>query len=85
MKIDELLPEETAARSSKYLTNLNHCKIKSRVNAMLGFKHCRNAVATIAWIELMYRIRKGQFESPSMRLRYNRACCLDGRCFNAMM
>jgi hypothetical protein len=28
---------------------------------MLGFKQFRNAVITIAGIELMHRIRKGQF------------------------
>ena len=64
MKTDELLPEETTLRSSKYLNNLieqDHRNIKSRVNAMLGFKRFRNAAVTISGIELMHRIRKGQF------------------------
>ena len=35
--------------------------MKHRVAAMLGFKRFRNAALTIAGIELMHRIRKGQF------------------------
>jgi transposase-like protein len=41
MKTDELLPENTTLRSSKHLNNLieqDHRNIKSRVNAMVGFK-----------------------------------------------
>ncbi len=51
IKTDELLPEETTLRSSKYVNNLieqDHRNIKSRVNAMLGFKRFRNAAVTIA-------------------------------------
>ncbi|KKB60784.1 integrase [Robbsia andropogonis] len=29
---------------------------------MLGFKRFRNALATISGIELMHRLRKGQFD-----------------------
>jgi transposase-like protein len=50
MKSDELLPEATTLRSSKYLNNLieqDQRSIKSRCNVMLGFKRFRNAVATI--------------------------------------
>jgi transposase-like protein len=64
MKADGLLPENTTLRSSKYLNNLieqDHRNIKSRVAVMLGFKQFKNAVVTIAGIELMHRIRKGQF------------------------
>ena len=64
MKADGLLPENTTLRSSKYLNNLiaqDHRNIKSRVAVMLGFKQFNNAAATIAGIELMHRIRKGQF------------------------
>ena len=64
MKADGVLPEDTTLRSSKYLNNLieqDHRNIKSRVAVMLGFKQFRNAAATIAGIELMHRIRKGQF------------------------
>jgi transposase-like protein len=64
MKIDKLLPESTTLRSSKYLNNLieqDHRNLKARVNVMLGFKRFRTAATTISGIELMHRIRKGQF------------------------
>ena len=35
--------------------------MKQRIAVMLGFKTFRNAAITIAGIELMHRIRKGQF------------------------
>jgi transposase-like protein len=59
-------------RSSKYLNNLieqDHRHIKSRVNVMLGFKRFRNAAVTISGIELMHRIRKGQFDLTSVYLK----------------
>jgi transposase-like protein len=65
MKVDGLLPEGTTLRSSKHLNNRieqDHRNIKSRVNVMLGFKQFRNAAITISGIELMHRIRKGQFD-----------------------
>ena len=64
MKADGVLPEDTTLRQSKYLNNLieqDHRNIKSRVNVMLGFKRFKNAAITIAGIELMHGIRKGQF------------------------
>jgi transposase-like protein len=64
MKRDGLLPSTTRLRSSKYLNNLieqDHRNIKSRINVMLGFKRFSNAAVIIAGIELMHRIRKGQF------------------------
>ena len=64
LKADGSLPTKTRLRSSKYLNNLieqDHRSIKQRVAVMLGFKQFRNAVITIAGIELMHRIRKGQF------------------------
>jgi transposase-like protein len=36
--------------------------VKQRIAVMLGFKGFRNAAITIAGIELMHRIRKGQFD-----------------------
>ena len=59
-------------RSSKCLNNLieqDHRNIKSRVNAMLGCKRFRHAAATISGIELMHRIRKGQFNFTELRLK----------------
>jgi transposase-like protein len=72
MKADELLPKDTTLRSSKYLNNLieqDHRNIKSRVNAMLGFKSFRNAAVTISGIELTHRIRKAQFDLTNLRLK----------------
>jgi transposase-like protein len=51
-------------RSSRYLNNLieqDHRGVKQRIAVMLGFKRFRNAAITIAGIELLHRIRKGQF------------------------
>lgn len=65
MIADGPLPEGTKVRSSKYLNNLieqDHRSIKSRTNVMLGFKRFRSAATTISGIELMHRIRKGQFD-----------------------
>src|SRR5713226_6818125 len=65
LKADGTLPADTKLRSSKYLNNLieqDHRGVKQRIAVMLGFKGFRNAAITIAGIELMHRIRKGQFE-----------------------
>ena len=51
-------------RSSKYLNNLieqDHRTVKQRIAPMLGFKRFKTAAITIAGIELMHRLRKGQF------------------------
>lgn len=72
MKADGLLPEDTKVRSSKYVNNLveqDHRNIKSRTEIMLGFKRFRSAAVTLAGIELMHCIRKGQFfDLASLRL-----------------
>ena len=64
LKADGCLPTETKLRSSKHLNNpieRDHRSVKQRIAVMLGFKQFRNAVITIAGIELMHSIRKGQF------------------------
>ena len=76
MKSDGLLPEGTRIRSSKYLNNpieQDHRNIKSRTNVMLGFKRFRNAATTIAGIELMHCIRKGQFDLSIVGLKVTTA------------
>ena len=64
MKADGELPAETKRRSSKYLNNMieqDHRGVKQRIAVMLGLKRFQNAGITIAGIELIHRIRKGQF------------------------
>ena len=59
------LPELTKLRSSKYLNNLieqDHRNVKSRLGTMLGLKSFASAAITIRGVELMHRIRKGQFD-----------------------
>lgn len=71
-KVDGLLPQDTTLRSSKYLNHLigqDHRNVKTRVNVMLGFKRFRNAAVTISGIELMHRIRKGQFDLTNLCLK----------------
>jgi transposase-like protein len=72
MKTDGSLPRRTKLRSSKYLNNVieqDHRHVKSRVNVMLGFKRFRNAAVTLSGIELIHRIRKGQFDLTGVRLK----------------
>jgi transposase-like protein len=72
LKADGLLPPDTKLRSSKYLNNLieqDHRGVKQRIAVMLGFKGFRNAAITIAGIELMHRIRKGQFGLARLGVR----------------
>src|SRR5580698_5999975 len=65
------LPAETKLRSSKYLNNLieqDHHGVKLRIGPMLGFKRFETAAITIAGIELLRRIHKGQFDLRRLRL-----------------
>jgi transposase-like protein len=76
MKADGELPADTKVRSSQYLNNLieqDHRGVKARIGPMLGFKRFRNAAITIAGIELLRWIRKGQFNLGRLRLRDRRA------------
>jgi len=58
------LPDLTKLRSSKYLNLIeqDHRNVKSRLGPMLGLKSFTSAATTIRGIELMHRIRKGQFD-----------------------
>jgi transposase-like protein len=72
MQVDGLLPKCTKLRSSKYLNNLieqDHRGIKSRTRPMLGFKNFESAAITIAGIELLRCISKGQFALSRLRLK----------------
>jgi hypothetical protein len=62
--------------SYKYLNNLieqDHRSGKLRLGPRLGLKRIRNASMTVAVIELMHRIRKGQFKLGRLRIKDNRA------------
>ena len=62
----------TKLRSSKYLNNLieqDRRGIKFRTGPMLGFKDFDCAATTIAGIELLRRIRKGQFALRHLHLK----------------
>ena len=68
--------KRTLIRSSKYLNNLieqDHRSIKLRLGPMLGLKRFRSASITIAGIELMHRIRKGQFKLGKLRIKQKTA------------
>ncbi|VFU16661.1 transposase (fragment) (plasmid) [Methylocella tundrae] len=68
--------KRTKIRSSKYLNNLierDHRSIKTRLGPMLGLKRFRSASITISGIELMRRIKKGQFTLGALRNKDNRA------------
>src|ERR1700723_309400 len=70
MKSDGQLPADTKVRSSKYLNNLieqDHRGVKLRIGLMLGFKRFETAAITIARIELLRRIHKGQFNLRRLR------------------
>ena len=72
LKADGSLPTDTKQRSSKYLNNLieqDHRSVKQRIAVMLGFKQFRHAAITIAGIELMHRIHKGQFGLRQLGVR----------------
>jgi transposase-like protein len=64
--------KHTKLRSSKFLNNLveqDHRRIKSRTGPMLGFKRFDYAAITIAGVELLRRIHKGQFALGHLRLK----------------
>src|SRR3989440_10771766 len=72
LKADGSLPANTKLRSSKYLNNLieqDHRGVKQRIAVMLGFKGFRNATIVIVGIELMHRIRTGQFGLERLDVR----------------
>jgi putative transposase len=65
LKESTILPMNVCVRTSKYLNNLieqDHRRVKQRVYPMLGFKRFENAAITISGIELVHKIRKGQFD-----------------------
>ncbi|MGH0945109.1 IS6 family transposase, partial [Bacillus mycoides] len=63
LKEEKHLPHCTPLRVKKYLNNIieqDHRFIKKRVRYMLGFQSFQTASATLAGIEAMHMIKKGQ-------------------------
>jgi transposase-like protein len=71
MKAEGQMPTDTKPHSPKYLNNLieqDQRGVKARIGPMLGFKRFWTAAGTIAGIQLLRRIRKGQFNLRKLRL-----------------
>ena len=65
LKGEGALTTDVTVRTSRYLNNLveqDHRRIKQRVRPMLGFGSFATAEVTLAGIELIEMIRKGQFK-----------------------
>ena len=59
------LPKRARVRSNKYLNNVieqDHRRIKQRLRPMQGLKSFRTAAVVIGGIELVEKIKKGQFK-----------------------
>ena len=70
LKRTSIIPDETLVRTSKYLNNIieqDHRRIKQRIRPMLGFKVFTKAAITICGIELVQKIKKGQFNLTVLR------------------
>ena len=66
------LPKTARLQLSKYLNNVieqDHRNVKLRLGPMLRFKRFQSAATTIVGIELMHRIRKGQFDVARMSVQ----------------
>lgn len=69
MKVDGLPPEGAKDKFSKdrnKLVEQHHRHIKYRTDVMLCFKRFRRAATKISGIELICRIRRGEFDFPKL-------------------
>lgn len=69
LKAIGVLHPQTKVWTSKYLNNLgeqDHRRVKQRIYPILGFKNFRNAAITISGIELVQKIKKGQFDTSGV-------------------
>ena len=69
LKQEGVLLSETKVWTSKYLNNIieqDHRRVKQRIYPMLGFKKCDNAAVTISGVELVQKIKKGQFNTEQL-------------------
>src|SRR5215213_5308058 len=60
-------PSRSASSELNNLVEQDHRRVKQRVYAMLGFKRFGNAAVTISGIELVNKIRKGEFDASRLR------------------
>jgi len=70
LKASGAIRPETKIWASKYLNNIieqDHRRVKQRIYPMLGFKSFANAATTINGIELVQKMRKGQFDITRLR------------------
>jgi transposase-like protein len=64
LKDSRRVRQKTEVRSCAYLNNIveqDHRRVKSRIGPMLGFKRFANASIVISGIDLVAKLRKGQF------------------------
>ena len=69
LQAEGVLSATVEVRTSKYLNNLieqDHRRVKQRYYPMLGFKRFTNAAVTISGIELIQKIKKGQFNTSEI-------------------
>ncbi|MDT4967434.1 MAG: putative transposase [Acidobacteriota bacterium] len=69
LKKSGVLSPQTKVWTSKYLNNIveqDHRRVKQRIYPMLGFKRFANAAITRSGIELVQKIRKGQFNTEEL-------------------
>ena len=69
LKAEAVLASTVEVRTSKYLNNLieqDHRRVKQRYYPMLGFKSFSNAAVTLSGIELVQKIKKGQFDTSNI-------------------
>jgi transposase-like protein len=68
LRIEQCVKFQTKTRWNN-LIEQDHRGIKSRTRPMFGFKNFDYAAITIAGVELLHRIRKGQFARHGLRLK----------------
>jgi len=69
LKAEGVLSASVEVRTSKYLNNLieqDHRRVKQRYYPMLEFKSFSNAAVTLSGIELVQKIKKGQFDTSNI-------------------
>ncbi len=68
-KAEGVVSADVEVRTGKYLNNLveqDHRRVRPRIYPMLGFKRLANAAVTISGIELIQKIKKGQFNTSEI-------------------